>query len=104
MFALRSSVLSGALLKSTGVITRHHLSVNKQQVDGEMTRLLKMTVGLGALGVFAVISGYFVDQHRCKRINYEETGYEMPTTVLLSAKQCLDAAHAIKLRGYARNV
>ena len=67
-------------------------------------RLVKMTVGLGALGVVVLMSGYFVDQHRCKQINYEEPGYEMPTTLLLSAKQCLEAANAIRLRGYARNV
>ena len=69
-----------------------------------MMRIVKMTVGLGALGVFLVMSGYFVDQHRCKQINYEEAGYEMPATLLLSAKQCLEAANAIRLRGYARKV
>ena len=81
-----------------------HLSENNQQTGGEMMRIVKMVVCLGALGVFVMISGYFVDQHRCKQINYQQAGYEMPKTLLMSAKQCMEAANAIRLRGYARSV
>jgi hypothetical protein len=69
-----------------------------------MKRMWQVTIGLCALGAVAVMSGYFVDQHRCKRINYEQVGYEMPDTWLISAKQCLAAANAVKLRSYARGM
>jgi len=69
-----------------------------------MKRLWKMALGLSVLGVVMLASGYFVDHHRCKQINYEQAGYEMPSTFLISSKQCLAAANTIQLRGYARNV
>jgi hypothetical protein len=69
-----------------------------------MKRIWQVTVGLFALGVVALSSGYFIDNHRCKRINYEQAGYEMPETWLISAKQCLAAANSVKLRNYARKI
>jgi len=68
-----------------------------------MKRFWKMTVGLGAVSAFMLMSGYFVDHHRCKQINYDQTGYELPSTLVISAKQCLAAANAVNLRSYARN-
>ena len=69
-----------------------------------MKRLWKMTMGIGALGAVVLMSGYFLDHHRCKRINYEQAGYELPSTWLMSAKQCFNVAHSVKLRSYARNL
>ncbi len=69
-----------------------------------MRYFLRATIGLGALGALLLMSGYFLDQHRCKQINYEQAGYEMPTTLLISARQCLETANAIRLRSYARNL
>ena len=67
-----------------------------------MAPLSKVTIGLGALGVVALASAYAIDHHRCKRINYEMVGYELPETWLISAKQCLTAANSVRLRSYAR--
>lgn len=69
-----------------------------------MKRVLHITIGFFALGVVVYMSGYFVDQHRCKQINYEQAGYELPKTWIISAKSCLAAANSIKLRSYARNI
>ena len=69
-----------------------------------MKLLWKTTIGFGALGVLILMSGYFVDHHRCKQVNYEQAGYELPETWLISARQCLDTANAIRLRSYARNI
>lgn len=69
-----------------------------------MKYLGKTAIGVGALGALLLVSGLFVDHHRCKRINYEQAGYELPDTWLLSAKQCLNTANAIRLRSYARKV
>ncbi len=61
-------------------------------------------IGIGALGALLLVGGYFVDHHRCKQINYEQAGYELPETWLISARQCLDMANSIRLRSYARKV
>ena len=68
-----------------------------------MKSLWKMSIGLGAVSAFMLMSGYFADHHRCKQVNYDQSGFEMPSTLLISAKQCLAAANAVNLRGYARN-
>jgi hypothetical protein len=69
-----------------------------------MKRLWNMAIGLCAAGVVVLAGGYVLDHHRCKGINYEQAAYELPTTVFISAKQCLAAANAVKLRSYARNL
>ncbi|MEZ5935432.1 MAG: hypothetical protein R3F54_26655 [Alphaproteobacteria bacterium] len=69
-----------------------------------MKRIWQVTIGIGALGVVALTGGYFIDHHRCRQINYEQAGYEMPATWLISAKQCLAAANSVKLRSYARKI
>jgi hypothetical protein len=69
-----------------------------------MKRLWQLAIGLGAASVVVLLGGYVVDHHRCKGINYEQAAYELPTTVFISAKRCLAAAHAVKLRSYARNL
>ena len=69
-----------------------------------MKRLWNMAIGLGAASVVVLVGGYVLDQHRCKGINYEQAAYELPSTFLMSAKQCLAAANAVKLRSYARNL
>ncbi len=69
-----------------------------------MKRLWNMAIGLGAASVVVLVGGYVLDHHRCKGINYEQAAYELPTTVFMSAKQCLAAAHSVKLRSYARNL
>ena len=62
----------------------------------------KLAIMLGAIGIMVVTSIFFIDNHRCKRINYEQASYELPKTWLISAMQCLAAANAIRLRGYSR--
>ncbi len=69
-----------------------------------MKYLWRTMIGFGALGTLLLISGYFIDQHRCKRINYEQAGYELPATWLISAKQCLETANTIRLRNYSRKI
>jgi len=69
-----------------------------------MKHLLRVSAGLCALCTIVLLSGYFLDHHRCKRINYEQAGYELPSTWLMSAKQCFNVAHSVKLRSYARNL
>lgn len=69
-----------------------------------MKRLWNMAIGLGAASVVVLVGGYVLDQHRCKGINYEQAAYELPSTFFMSAKQCLAAANAVKLRSYARNL
>ena len=69
-----------------------------------MRNIGKMAIALCVLGLVVVTSGYFIDNHRCRQINYEQAGYELPDTWLLNAKQCLDVAHSIRLRRYARNL
>lgn len=69
-----------------------------------MKRLWNMAIGLGAASVVVLVGGYVLDHHRCKTINYEQAAYELPTTVFMSAKQCLSAANSVKLRSYARNL
>lgn len=69
-----------------------------------MKRLLQLSIGLIGFGAVLLLSGYFLDNHRCKQINYEQAGYEMPVTYLLSAKQCLAAANSVKMRSFARNL
>lgn len=61
-------------------------------------------IGFGALGALLLASGYIIDHHRCKWINYEQTGYELPETWLISAKQCLAMANTIRLQNYARKL
>lgn len=67
-----------------------------------MKTIEKLAIMLGAIGIFIVTSAFFIDSHRCKRVNYEQASYELPKTWLISAKQCLDAAGSIRLRGYSR--
>jgi len=69
-----------------------------------MKHFLRVSAGLCALCTIILLSGYFLDHHRCKGINYEQAGYELPRTWLISAKQCFDAANSVKLRGYARHL
>lgn len=69
-----------------------------------MKRLWNITIGLGSIGTVLLVGGYVLDHHRCKTINYEQAAYELPTTFLMSAKQCLAAANAVKLRSYARDM
>ncbi|MGI9507724.1 MAG: hypothetical protein ACR2QJ_00065 [Geminicoccaceae bacterium] len=67
-----------------------------------MKAIERLAILLGAIGIVIVTSGFAIDNHRCKRINYEQASYELPETWLISAKQCLDTANAIRLRRYAR--
>ena len=68
-----------------------------------MNSLWKMTSFAVGLGVIALSGGYLVDNQRCKNLNYEEIGYEVPSTWIVSTKQCLDMADNIRLRSYARS-
>ena len=67
-----------------------------------MKTIERLTIMLGAIGIGIVTSVFFIDSHRCKRINYEQASYELPKTWLISAKQCLATASSIRLRGYSR--
>ena len=76
----------------------------EKRTDKKMKRVWQMTIGLATLGAVVLASGYFVDHHRCKQINYERAGYELPARFLISAKHCLAAANAVRLRSFARDV
>lgn len=69
-----------------------------------MKRIEKVAIMFGAIGMVIVAGGFAIDNHRCKRINYEQASYELPKTWLISAKQCLATANAIRLRRYTRDL
>ena len=69
-----------------------------------MNNFCKVATTLGSVVIVIAASAYLVDHHQCRQIDYQQVTSEVPKTWVLSRAQCLDVAHGVKLRGYARDL